>query len=867
MSEGTRFAPVPPVADRYEEMAATKLWSLLPEIYRTEDGGADLDRPGPLQELLARLGVQVAVIRRSLDRLWDDQSIESCEDWVIPYIGALLDTNLVPTMDARGQRLDVANTINYRRRKGTLGLIEQLAADVTGWECRAVEFFRALSRRRHLLDPEIGRPADSADPAGARRLQRAELLVGLLTGTPAGGFADLRSAPGAGATGSAFDEYHHRLDVRRGRGALGWYGIPKLGVFLWRYQSFSVDRATPVGVAGCKAGHYAFDPTGRQIALWQADDRPPDGYGEQWQPMSEWQVPGPIDPLVYGAILLARRTPPPAGAWPDPSASLWPMSLSVSPSGGGVPLPQEDVGVWTDVGRLKLLGTTPQAEVEVGYHYGLRAMIGAGPYDRRQACVRPPADPPPITHTAGGSAIALRDTLAAIAGSGTVIVTDGLTSTAVAPVGSPASPIIDVTIRAADERRAVVRLAPGAGDWVLDAGSPAAGTPGGRLRLEGLLMSGQDIVLRGRFDEVVVSCCTLDPGTAGDLRDPPLIWEPAVDGQPLRATRLWIEGDVKSLSVERSILGPVRTRLGGLTEEIAVSDSVIQGLPSGDGAPVTPDDVFDADGLFRLLAHRRDPLTQWLAGQLNASAAAVSAHVDGTPVPDADLAALLGDLNAVIAGPSIWAADRFAQRTVSPAAVAEAEAGPTGAALTLLNRRLLGEAFPVELHDAAVASATGTLWLCRTAVLGCGYAHRLECSESILDDVFIADDTQDGCVRFSAWSTDSLLPRKYESVRIQPQAPIFESRRFGESFYAAVSDGADAAIVDATTAGRPSIRNGGRDGFEMGAFCSESTALRERSLQIKLDEYMPVGLTPVLIPMPPFDAEAERERGRPWPPT
>src|SRR6185503_10946385 len=101
-----------------------------------------LDEPGPLRELLDRVADQVAIVRRSLDRLWEDQSIESCDSWVIPYLAMLVDTNLVPAMDARGQRLDVANTINYRRRKGTLALVEQLAADVTGWECRAVELFR-----------------------------------------------------------------------------------------------------------------------------------------------------------------------------------------------------------------------------------------------------------------------------------------------------------------------------------------------------------------------------------------------------------------------------------------------------------------------------------------------------------------------------------------------------------------------------------------------------------------------------------------------------------------------------------------------------------------------------------------------------
>ena len=299
------------VSDRYEQIATDKLWALLPEVYRAGDS-AVLDQPGPLYELVQRLAVQVAVVRRSLDRLWEDQSIEACDDWVIPYIAALLDTNLVPAMDPRGQRLDVANTINYRRRKGTLGLVEQLAADVTGWECRAVEFFRALARRRHGLDPSIGRPADSADPTGARRLQLAEGLVGLLTGTPLGGYADLRNAAGGAATNSAFDEFHHRLDVRRGEGALGWYGIPKLGVFLWKSVSIDVERATPVKVSGCVStsrstrraarSRCSRPTTGRRRASARAGGRSPSG-----------RCPGPVTQLLVRRRASRRRRPAGAG--------------------------------------------------------------------------------------------------------------------------------------------------------------------------------------------------------------------------------------------------------------------------------------------------------------------------------------------------------------------------------------------------------------------------------------------------------------------------------------------------------------------------------------------------------------------------
>src|SRR5947209_18681117 len=164
--------------DRYAEYYAAKLWQLVPAVYRSLD--SDPTEPGPLAELVNRIGAQAALLRRSIDRLWEDQSIESCDDWVIPYIGDLLATRLVACLDARAQRLDVAKTIYYRRRKGTVGLLEEIAADITGWNARAVEFFRRLSRSRHNYDPQIG-------------LDRAQSVIeglrGTLSGTAAGGFA------------------------------------------------------------------------------------------------------------------------------------------------------------------------------------------------------------------------------------------------------------------------------------------------------------------------------------------------------------------------------------------------------------------------------------------------------------------------------------------------------------------------------------------------------------------------------------------------------------------------------------------------------------------------------------------------------
>ena len=107
------------------------------------------------------------MVRRSIDGLWADQSIETCADWVIPYIGDLVATRLVTGLDARGQRLDVANTIGWRRRKGTVTTLDAVASDMTGWGVHVLEAFRRLARTRHNLDPRVGGRMPAIPRSGA----------------------------------------------------------------------------------------------------------------------------------------------------------------------------------------------------------------------------------------------------------------------------------------------------------------------------------------------------------------------------------------------------------------------------------------------------------------------------------------------------------------------------------------------------------------------------------------------------------------------------------------------------------------------------------------------------------------------------
>jgi hypothetical protein len=130
-------------------------------------------------------------------------------------------------------------------------------------------------------------------------------------------------------------------------------------------------------------------------------------------------------------------------------------------------------------------------------------------------------------------------------------------------------------------------------------------------------------------------------------------------------------------------------------------------------------------------------------------------------------------------------------------------------------------------------------------LLGPAYVHRLEASECILDDVVTVENSQDGCIRFSAWATGSAVPRQYQSVQIAPGAGLFNSTVFGQPAYAQLRDGVDIAIVSAASGA--TISAGAADGSEMGAFAGEKNPVKERSILLKYQEYMPLGLNPILI--------------------
>jgi hypothetical protein len=207
-------------------------------------------------------------------------------------------------------------------------------------------------------------------------------------------------------------------------------------------------------------------------------------------------------------------------------------------------------------------------------------------------------------------------------------------------------------------------------------------------------------------------------------------------------------------------------------------------------------------------------------------------------------------IDMIIAGPSIYDPAIFAAVPLSAATQLSLRRTPMLGAAPVLNRQLLDDAFPLELADVALGFGDGTVIFERCTVMGRIIAHRLEASECILQDLAQVDDTQNGCVRFSAWADGSVLPRKYESVRIAQQSVLFASSAFGQPGYGRLLPLVDAAIlaqVDPSAGLQNTISAGAEDGSEMGAFARERNPVKERALLIKYQEFMPAGLVPVLI--------------------
>ena len=380
-----------------------QLYRLLPAIYRIRD----VAQGEPLRALLAVLEQELRVVEVDIDALYDNWFIETCDDWVVPYIGDLLDVQELDTQDSQAngfqeRRAYIANTVAYRRRKGTTPILEQLTQDVTGWRSRAVEFGRLLETTQNLVHIR--------DNSTTVNLRANNLLEEI--GTPferqAAYSAEIRPP-------------------RRG----GRYNVPNIGLYIWRLQSYPLEKVRARFVCDSDSQqtgqYYTFSPLGQeQMPLFNQPQTKTDivtlseeinvpallrrtvladelttrrllrSRGEKLMgkryfdtdPVLQIWIDGQPQPLPTEAILIedlqvdnsaASSTSDETNAvrWKFASEILWDGD-SQEPTSP----PAHLVAVDPERGRLVFRPGFQPERMEVSYFYGFSDDLGGGPYGR-----------------------------------------------------------------------------------------------------------------------------------------------------------------------------------------------------------------------------------------------------------------------------------------------------------------------------------------------------------------------------------------------------------------------------------------------------------------------------------------------------
>lgn len=364
----------------------TRLRDLLPVHHVARDTLPDGSQ-GPLTALLTAVAREVEVLEGDVSRLYEGWFIETCEEWLVPYLAELVGLGEVPPDlgTTVSRRALVANTVAYRRRKGTLAAIEQVARDVTGWPTRAVEYHPLLVTTAHVNHVRLDRPSVASMRGDATDL------------------AMVVSPPSARRV---LDPRAHTVEVRRTARRRGRYGIRSIGVFPFSAQvaligSPGTDPADPDsgGEGGwsrtrVSSGWHHVDPLARQTPLFA----PPEREASIEVLATEPDLPVPLRPRRLLALLQAAR----AGAI-EPTDL--PLGVRIGTTGTDLPPqrvrvcgledlaagPEPQVMVDAVGGRLRAFrdpgtGVAPYVPttVFVRYAYGTSADVGAGPWDRAE---------------------------------------------------------------------------------------------------------------------------------------------------------------------------------------------------------------------------------------------------------------------------------------------------------------------------------------------------------------------------------------------------------------------------------------------------------------------------------------------------
>jgi hypothetical protein len=793
--------PLTPAYDHFVRYYTEKIWNWIPAFYRDEDGLAI--NPNVLRKIVEILARQAAIARRSSDRLWEDAFIELCDDWAISYIGDLVGTRLVNELNRRGRRVDVARTIFYRRRKGTLLVLERLIQDIAGWEGVVVESFQRLGRSRHGLDPE---PLE---------------LLGSISQTPPGGWANLRFVRGAGQVDAPFDEFAHTPDFRQLRGKLGRYNIPKLNFHLYRLVPFEVNFATAVHLGNRR---FTFDPSGRDIPLFRPDQRLA---LRDWQPVQDWQLPAPIPCRLLG----------------DARYTISTETIDDLVDLGLVPAAADELARYVGI-EFRTEARLRQTIASLSQSAAILAL-----FDRLLAGTIAPDSPK--AHLIPNS-IQPDPTALAVA---------------VGPDMNPATPIPEVT-SVELQQIASANLA----DW---------GASLGMLPLEKTLAIDPE---RGRFwfptaltdpvwvpiyhyglsgnigagtydrrDTIVVNGVIAIPGSNDSG---PIAWTVP----PAPATGVFQFADSKTYLPDGDLLD---------INQLTIQASNFQRPYLKRIVPGEIEWVFRAErktavplGTPEPESNRRDLTLEGLWIGIKQKGAAPIPVSPDEPCPSISAALVLegtfdrviirhctldpgGERARIVANKcqSIPYVQILVRGTVEELIVESSIVGPiidehlpdsTVAIAHLTIQDSIVHSIDPQ-NQPAIQMELGTVELRRVTVLGDVTVNRLDASEALIQGLVRVTNNQQGCFRFSAADEhpQKRLPPQFESHFFAPGIPnhFFVSRRFGNPGYSQLSDSAPQELV-----------RGAENRSEIGAFSSLLNPIKLEDLKAKVSEFMPFGL-------------------------
>jgi hypothetical protein len=519
---------------------AEELYRLLPMVYRVRDA----EQGGVLRELVEVVTEQVNALAESLEQMYDDQFIETCADWVAPYIGDLIGYRTLYGVVPRvaSPRAEVANTIRYRRRKGTASMLEQLARDVTGWPARAVEFFEPLTATQYMNHVRPNAEATTS-MRGALRLEQ-----------------------GANFQYGAFDQDAHTVEMRRVSTGSGRYNIPNVGIFLWRVEAQELARS-PLVAADASGTRFRFDPLGSDEPL----------FGAPRTEVSISHIAEPFDvplPLTrrwleanlaqyYGpdrSLLLEAETT--AGISAVGTASVRVCDLSDDPNIAGAwwhePVPGANyVAIDPVLGRVAFPDPTPAGTLRLAtFQRGSALEVGGGGYDRSATL----DEVHNVVVAANGQP--LTPMLNSVAAGGAVEIADCRRYDAPATISATTPPV------GADDTATVLRSVNRARPLLARTGQMKLATaPGTTVVLDGIVLAGAPLVIEEFADtgvrNLVLRHCTLVPGLTR-----------TASGEPgdTAAASLIVLHPFASVTIDHCVVGPI-VAVGGA--EIAANDSVI----------------------------------------------------------------------------------------------------------------------------------------------------------------------------------------------------------------------------------------------------------------------------------------------------